>query len=44
MSKTLGSLISLTALVSLFGASASAATQPRPEYPRPDLSGPNGST
>ncbi len=37
MSKTLGSLISLTALVSLFGAGASAATLPRPEYPRPDL-------
>ena len=37
MNKTLRSLIPLMALIFLIGGIASAGTQPRPEYPRPDL-------
>jgi len=37
MTKTLRSLFPLMALIFLIGGVASAGTQPRPEYPRPDL-------
>ena len=37
MTKTLRSLFPLMALIFLIGGVASAATQPRPEYPRPEL-------
>ena len=37
MTKALRSLVPLMAIIFLIGGAVSADTQPRPEYPRPDL-------